>query len=152
MIIRLPTAHASLLAGGFARSSLIALLALLAGSSAAQGQQKAERFAGEWAGAIQTPNAALDITVHLSAAAASLVGTIDIPAQGATAVALGAVETAGDSLRFMLTGVPGDPSFSGLMRGDTIRGAFTQGALGIPFYLIRAGHAAAPPAKKPGAR
>jgi CubicO group peptidase (beta-lactamase class C family) len=100
-------------------------------------------LAGRWDGAITLPTAELVVQVTFTADGAAHRGTISIPQQGAQDMPLSGVRTAGDSVTFAIAGVPGDPTFRGVLRGDTIRGHFQQAALTAPFMLTRGGVAAA---------
>jgi hypothetical protein len=92
--------------------------------------------AGSWQGAIELPQAKLDITVDLAQQAdGAWTGTIDIPAQQAKDLPLEPVTVEGDTVKFAIKGLPGDPTFEGKLdeKGE-ISGIFTQ-APPIPFEL-----------------
>lgn len=113
-------------------SALILLAALALASSAA-----ADGVAGAWHGAIQGPGGRLDVRVELGRGPGGWEGTIDIPAQGAFALPLAAVEVDGPRVRFAIAGVPGDPLFDGELAADEIAGTFTQRGQRLPFALRR---------------
>lgn len=92
--------------------------------------------AGVWSGAIKPP-ANLKVTVRLSEREGGLTGTIDIPDQGAEGLPLSGVSLTGDAIRFAIQGIPGNPTFNGTLRGNTISGTFTQGGASMPFDLTR---------------
>jgi len=70
---------------------------------------------GAWRGALGPGT--LDLEIHVTFAADAsgdgLTGTIDIPAQGLVAFALGEVVLDGAEISFIMPGVPGDPAFRG---------------------------------------
>ena len=100
-----------------------------------------ERTAAHWEGAIQTPGAALQVTVDLAMEDDAWKGAIDIPAQGAQDLPLAGIAVNGDSVRFSIQNVPGNPTFSGTLSADgaVLSGDFTQGGQTFPFRLERKG-------------
>jgi CubicO group peptidase (beta-lactamase class C family) len=95
-------------------------------------------FDGRWSGAIETPGTALDIVVDLSSDGDVLSGTISIPVQGLIDAELEGVGYDGDTVRFAIPGIPGDPSFEGRrVDEDSIEGTFSQGGARLPFSLAR---------------
>ena len=124
------------------RIRVVALVALCAAFATigwpALAQAPAASAAGRWEGAISGTVTELAITVTLTAGP-KWSGTIDIPAQGASAMPLGDVIVQGSAVRFTLPSVPGDPAFKGTLSpdGTTISGTFTQAGQGIPFKLQR---------------
>ncbi|MEE4329910.1 MAG: serine hydrolase domain-containing protein, partial [Wenzhouxiangella sp.] len=95
-------------------------------------------FDGEWSGAIETPGSALEIEVEFDSSDDELAGTLSIPAQGLLDAELDGVEQDGDTIRFRIPGIPGDPSFEGaLVDDETIEGTFTQGGAELAFSLSR---------------
>jgi CubicO group peptidase (beta-lactamase class C family) len=122
-----------------ARLILFALALALAAPAPAAAQE-ATGLEGSWTGEISIPGSPLGITVVLTRADdGSWTGTIDIPAQGASAAALEQVRVEGDSVGFVIAGVPGAPTFAGVVSeaGDEISGTFTQGGQSFPFALTR---------------
>ena len=104
--------------------------------------QAPEDVAGHWEGEIELPGQPLVVRVDLENGGVGWTGTIDIPAQGATGIALSNIEvTTGDEgvqVGFTMSGVPGDPTFDGRLSDDgTIRGTFSQGAARLGFRLSR---------------
>jgi len=93
--------------------------------------------AGAWEGSITVPTGPLNVRVELSQGEEGWTGTIDIPQQGAQGLALEPVAVEGDSVRFSIRGVPGDPTFDGTLDGDSISGRFTQGPAQLSFSLTR---------------
>ncbi|MEO7599469.1 MAG: hypothetical protein ABIV50_11090, partial [Opitutus sp.] len=103
--------------------------------------EPAPTAAGYWAGSISLPNQELAIAVELTRASGSAwEGTIDIPMQGVRGFKLDAIKIADTAVGFVLTGVPGNPSFSGKLAVDarSIAGLFAQGEVQVPFRLERA--------------
>lgn len=109
----------------------------------AQAGQSSPSAAATWAGVISLPGVALDVTVVLrqDGATRAWSGTIDIPAQKAKALPLGGIHVDGAAVAFAITGVGGNPTFTGTMGADgaTMTGAFTQGPVSAPFQLRRTG-------------
>ena len=73
------------------------------------------------------------------------VGTIDIPAQNLADFPLSDVAAGAESVTFAMSGIPGDPVFSGSWDAEaqTISGDFAQGGGVFPFSLTRTGDVAA---------
>jgi pimeloyl-ACP methyl ester carboxylesterase len=86
---------------------------------------------------IQIPGHDLLVKIDLASVEGAWKGTIDIPEQGAKALALEKIAVEGDHVRFAITGVPGAPTFDGKLENDKIAGTFTQGGGSIPFHLGR---------------
>ncbi len=100
-----------------------------------------------WEGAITLPTGPLAFDVDLRrAAGGACVGDISIPLQGARDVALLNVLATADSLRFTISGVPGNPTFAAARAAGarTVEGTFAQGAGRFPFRMAMA----ASPAEK----
>ena len=124
----------------------ICLLVLLAGVTTvgepapARVSQRGEApAAGRWEGAITLPSAELKIAVTLTSSGGGWSGTIDIPAQGASGVALADVVVQGSAVSFALPSVPGAPAFKGTLatHGASITGTFSQAGQSLPFKLER---------------
>lgn len=95
---------------------------------------------GLWEGALNAPSGILQVVVRLDRSAAQeWTGTIDIPAQGATALPLANIAVDGRSIRFSIAGVPGNPTFAGSLSEDgaSILGDFTQDPAKLTFTLTR---------------
>jgi CubicO group peptidase (beta-lactamase class C family) len=96
--------------------------------------------AGHWEGAIELPGTKLEVGVDLAKQAdGTWKGDISIPAQGAKDLPLGAIKVEGADVAFAITGIPGDPTFTGRMSADgaKITGKFIQGGQTFPFELKR---------------
>jgi CubicO group peptidase (beta-lactamase class C family) len=93
--------------------------------------------AGHWEGAIALPGASLQIHVDLKQAAGTWQGTIDIPQQGATGLALQAVRFDAPQVHFELQAGPGLAVFDGKLDGDKISGDFSQAGGKFTFSLDR---------------
>ncbi len=98
---------------------------------------QAPSFAGHWEGSIQLPGQPLAFDVDLADSAGGLKGDISIPVQNAKDLALRPITVKGDSITFVMTGVPGTPTFQGVRSADgkTIAGKFTQGAQTFSFSM-----------------
>ena len=105
--------------------------------------QAADRLIGTWEGQIETPPP-LEVVVRFELHDGSWRGTIDIPPQGALGLALGGIAMEGDTVRFAIADLPGDPTFEGTIDGDVIAGSFTQAGMAIDFELARVREAGAP--------
>lgn len=91
---------------------------------------------GHWQGAIDV-GMPLEVDVRLVAGDDDWSGTIDIPAQGASGLPLAGVAVDGDAVRFAITDTPGEPTFDGVLAGDTLEDTFTQSGQSFPFTLTR---------------
>lgn len=126
------------------RSTLLAfglfvLTWLMFAATAAAGEEES-LFDGHWQGAIELPTGELAIDVDLqSDDAGAITGDISIPAQAAKDVPLIDIEATGRSLRFQISGVPGDPTFDGTLSADGtgLTGTFAQGPSELRFHLSR---------------
>jgi CubicO group peptidase (beta-lactamase class C family) len=93
--------------------------------------------AGHWEGAITLPGSSLIIHVDLKYSAGGWQGTIDIPQQGATGLALQAVRFDASQVHFELPAGPGLAVFDGKLAGDKISGDFSQAGGKFTFSLDR---------------
>ena len=93
--------------------------------------------AGHWEGSIEIPGQPLVVQVDLEESGGMWSGTIDIPAQGADDLPLFDVSVDGEAVRFAISGVPGEPTFEGMLTGAEISGEFRQGPARLPFKLGR---------------
>ncbi len=120
------------------RLSLLAfaLVLVLAGGLPA-GLAGQDGAAGRWEGAVRTPAGELRMTIEL-VAGDPWSGSVDIPQQGAQGLALTEIRIAGDSAVFAIADIPGDPTFRGVVAGDSLTGAFTQGGSVLDFGFVRA--------------
>ena len=103
----------------------------------------ADELPGHWEGKIEIPGSPLEFDVDLSCDAEGCSGDISIPAQGASDLALRDVSVDGDTVKFTIDGVPGDPTFEGTRDGDRIAGDFKQGGGEFPFSMSADDNAAA---------
>ncbi len=102
-------------------------------------EAEAPALAGHWEGAIALPGTELKVLVDLAAEDGAWKGTVDIPAQGAKALPLSEIKVKGGAVSFLLPGVPGNPSFKGILSadGNVISGDFSQAGQTFPFKLAR---------------
>ena len=100
-----------------------------------------DQVAGHWEGQINVPIQPLSIKVDLSIKDNNWSGTIDIPTQGAKGLPLSNIhiqETEDKTnVRFVIRGVPGNPTFDGHLHDGIISGKFTQGGATFDFKLSR---------------
>jgi CubicO group peptidase (beta-lactamase class C family) len=116
--------------------ALLLSLTLLAPAAALRAQQP-DRFTGHWVGAIRLPGQELGFDVDLARGAGGWTGDISIPAQNLKDLPLTGLAISGDSIRFSIGGIPGDPTFVGALAPDrkTAAGAFSQGGGTFPFTM-----------------
>ena len=100
-------------------------------SPPASAAQESDLFLGVWDGSLTVAGVTLDFTITFSRdTSAQMVGTIDIPAQGAAGIHLGNIKVEGPKISFIIDdpGVQGDPTFKGELNttGKTIAGSFSQ--------------------------
>ena len=115
------------------------LIAALAFAGAAWALQSAGPE-GHWEGAIQIPGQPLQVLVDLTKSAdGTLAGVISIPLQGAKDLPLSGVKAEEASLSFAISGIPGAPTFKGILStdGTKLSGEFTQGGQSFPFDLAK---------------
>ncbi len=103
--------------------------------------------AGVWKGTIDIPGMKLTVEVTLKQEGDGLSGTIDIPQQGASDLALESVTQDGATVTFQISGVPGEPTFKGTLDGTKLIGDFIQGGQAFPFMLVKDAKPAFDPAK-----
>ncbi len=97
-------------------------------------------LAGFWQGAVELPGAKLEVQISFQVREnASLQGEISIPAQNARNLPLSQVTRRNGELSFSIDGIPGDPTFSGVLSEDglSFSGKFRQGGAEFPFSLQR---------------
>lgn len=102
---------------------------------------------GRWEGAIQVMGGTLNISVDFKAAPEGAQATIDIPQQGARALALTAVRVDLPKVHFELPAGPGLAVFDGELKDGVMRGSFKQGGVEGSFELKRATPEPPPPYK-----
>jgi hypothetical protein len=92
---------------------------------------------------IKVPAQELQIEVDLAKTGDKWEGTITIPAQGVKSLPLTGVAVAGETVTFVIGGVPGEPTFKGTLSKDAtgISGDFNQGGGSVPFSVARTGDA-----------
>lgn len=103
------------------------------------------RLAGHWEGEVALPGAKLGFDVDLKAGGDKLAGDISIPAQQLHDYALSDLKFDGGTVRFVIGGIPGEPTFEGKLSedGSKIAGTLSQGAGSFPFEMVNTAHAAA---------
>jgi len=119
-----------------ARNFGLALVWMAAGTAWAQ-----DDLRGHWSGSLETPNGPLALEVDLDQAGSGWIGSVSIPAQGATGLPLDAITLTGGKVSFHFKGLPGDPAFAGALSSDgkSLEGSFTQGPAALPLKLTRTG-------------
>jgi CubicO group peptidase (beta-lactamase class C family) len=117
---------------------LISLAVLALGQASMAAPQD---LAGHWEGAIDVPGTKLGVDLDFEKLAdGTWKGDISIPLQGAKDLPLAGIKLEGMTVVFVITGIPGDPTFKGQLSADgaKIAGQFTQGGGTFPFELVRA--------------
>jgi pimeloyl-ACP methyl ester carboxylesterase len=92
---------------------------------------------GHWEGTIDVPGSPLPVIVDLSYEEGSWSGSFASPMQSVADVPLTGFEVEGGRVRFTIEGIPGEPTFEGVLKGGSIEGTFTQMGQGFPFKLGR---------------
>lgn len=95
---------------------------------------------GRWEGIIDIPGMKLNIDIDFSQKDdGSWAGDISIPAQNAKNLPLSNINLKGKEVTFKITGIPGNPTFKGILSddGSKIAGDFTQRGQAFPFTLGR---------------
>lgn len=98
---------------------------------------------GHWSGNLVTPGGSVGMEVDLDETANGWIGSISIPAQGASGIPLDAISFSNGKASFHIKGGPGDPGFSGTLSADgkSLEGTFSQGPASLPLKLTRTGEA-----------
>ena len=99
----------------------------------------AQEVTGHWLGEIAVPGQPLGIDVDSRAPAGRLVARVTSRSRSRESRTLDLVDVslAGDAIGFRMPGIPGDPTFAGVVEGDVIAGSFTQGGAELGFRLSR---------------
>ncbi len=85
--------------------------------------QQSDDWVGDWTGDIEIPGTAIGLIVHLNVDGS---GSLDIPMQGASDMALTDIFTNADSIYFRIPDIPGNANYSGKRTGKTINGNYEQ--------------------------
>ena len=102
--------------------------------------QEVLSIAGHWEGTIDVPGTKLEILIDFSQKPdSSWEGKISIPAQNAKNLPLNNISFVDKEMSFAIAGVPGEPTFKGIISDDgaKISGDFTQGGQTFTFSLSR---------------
>lgn len=120
--------------------ALLCLSQLPAARAAVSGDDPA----GHWNGTIEIPATPLKIDVDFSKKDGAWTADISIPAQNARDLPLSEIKIEGRDVSFIISSIPGNPTFKGKLADDgkTIAGTFTQGGQNFPFKLERGANAA----------
>jgi CubicO group peptidase (beta-lactamase class C family) len=104
------------------------------------GASETPTLEGHWEGSIDIPGMTLEVDIDFRAKEdESWEGDISIPAQKAKDLPLTNISLAEGEVSFVISGVPGDPTFKGTLSADgtKITGDFTQNKQIFPFSLSR---------------
>ncbi len=119
---------------------LVLILTAFAQVPAAAQPAPAQDLTGHWEGAITLPGMKLEINLDFAKQPdGTWKGDISIPIQNLKDVALTNIKSDGAKVSFEISGIPGNPAFTGTFSADgkTIAGDFTQGGQKFPFTLTR---------------
>ena len=100
--------------------------------------QDAKPFIGAWKGTISVAGAVLEIGLNFKLdEAKKIAGTFDSITQGAFGLPLDGFEIKGKAITFMISGVPGAPTFKGTLdeTGKKLSGEFSQGGYAGTFAV-----------------
>jgi hypothetical protein len=117
---------------------VIAFAVLSLAAAGAVQAQNASPFLGAWKGKISIAGQELEIGLNFKLdEAKKITGTFDSISQGAFGLALTAIEIKDKTNTFMLSDVPGDPTFKGTLdeTGKKLSGDFTQGGYAGTFAV-----------------
>jgi hypothetical protein len=115
----------------------VGILAFVAAAAAGQATDP-KPFLGEWKGTLSVAGMDLEIALHFKLDEANkITGTFDSITQGGFGIALGNIEIKDKTITFLLSGVPGDPTFNGTLdeTGKKLSGEFTQGGAAGTFAV-----------------
>ena len=98
---------------------------------------------GHWTGNIDSPAGAVAVEVDLDKTASGWIGSVSIPAMGASGIPLDPVTFADGKVSFNMKGPAGSPGFSGTLStdGKTLAGNLSMGPQSLPLKLTRTGEA-----------
>jgi hypothetical protein len=135
----------------FLRASLAAFAAaiVIAFVPAPARAAQAPGAAAHWKGNIALPND-LQVEVDLVKQDAAWAGAITVPAQGLTGVPLSNITVDGKAVSFVVSQIPGSPTFKGTLSDDgaSLAGDFVHGDTSAAFKFARAGEGKIPPPQK----
>jgi hypothetical protein len=120
------------------KRTAIALAVLAFAATGIAQAQDAKPFLGDWKGTISVMGVDLEIGLHFKLdEAKKITGTFDSISQGAMGLPLDAIEIKDKTITFLLSGVPGDPTFNGTLdeTGKKLSGEFTQGGAAGTFAV-----------------
>ncbi len=120
-----------------------AAMLLLAALSMSVEPSKPNWVTGDWRGTLDLGAQQLEIVYHLEADSGSIVGTMDVPTQGAAGLELQSVRLEGDQLTIWMP-LAGEARYDGEHQGGIIKGKFTQSGQSFPLTLRLAESAARP--------
>jgi hypothetical protein len=106
--------------------------------------------AGHWVGTMSVQGKDLGLTMDIAKGDTGWRGEAGIVEMNATGLELSPITVNGESVTFVMKGIPGDPTFKGTLSkdGKTMSGDFTQGPVSGTFSLGLKGDAKLTPAVK----
>ena len=99
-----------------------------------------DAYLGNWEGVIGEGAIDLNIGMVFEDAAGNMQASITIPAQGFEGL-VKIEEISEGSITMLIQGIPGNPTFNGMLVGDLLEGTFTQGGQELDFNLKRTSEA-----------
>ncbi len=98
---------------------------------------------GHWSGNVDTPAGSVVVEVDLDKTANGWIGSVSIPAQGASGIPLDGIAFADGKAAFHFKGGAQAPGFTGTLSADgkTLDGTFGGGPQSFPLKLTRTGEA-----------
>lgn len=96
---------------------------------------KAQQIEGDWKGLLSVQGVDLELIFHLTPEEDGLSGTMDVPMQGASGIAVDQVELSENSvtLKVSAAGI----AYNGNLQGDSIVGTYEQAGMSLPLTLKR---------------
>jgi len=113
---------------------------IYAGAAASEAAAEDPSLAGHWVGEVDVPGTKLDFDIDFALKPdGGWSGDISIPMQNAKDLPLVNITLKGKDVSFEISGVPGSPTFKGVLSedGQKISGELTQGGQTFPFTMNR---------------
>jgi hypothetical protein len=117
-------------------AAAVCLWIACAGAASAQNDAR-----GHWTGNVDSQAGAIAVEVDLDKSASGWIGSLSIPAMGASGIPLDPITFADGKVSFSMKGPAGSPGFSGTLSADgkTLDGSLSMGPQPVPLKLTRTG-------------
>jgi hypothetical protein len=124
--------------GRIGHAAAVCLWIACAGAISAQNDAR-----GHWTGNVNSPAGVVAVEVDLDKSASGWIGSLSIPAMGASGIPLDPITFADGKVSFSMKGPAGSPGFSGTLAADgkTMDGNLSMGPQSLPLKLNRTGEA-----------